>query len=81
MKNISEYWKAYNNLVNSIDDNDIKDALINAQRYVNGLTDGWFGFYYEFEKVIQINEIKLTKEQLDISKFLLLDLLSALNNR
>jgi len=78
---MSEYWKLYDDLINIIEDDNIREGLKNAQTYVNGLTDGWYDFHSEFEKTIRNNESKLSTRQLELSKFLLTDILNALENR
>ncbi|MDH6303860.1 hypothetical protein M2459_000192 [Parabacteroides sp. PF5-5] len=81
MKTISEYWESYNSLVDMIEDEGIKKSLKDAQLYLNGLTDGWYGFLNEFEKVIVTNSNNLTPEQQKLATFLIKDLKYNLEHR
>lgn len=52
-----------------------------AQKYVNGLTDGWYEFKFSFEKVLKSNRQNMTKEQNEIAEFLFTTLNRTLTNR
>jgi hypothetical protein len=55
--------------------------LKEAQKHVNGLTDGWHGFLNEFKKVNKEHNQSFSKEQNDMAKALIENLESSLRNR
>jgi predicted phosphohydrolase len=79
-----DFWQLYRSLIQLSLENKqetIADKLKEAQRYVNGLTDGWHDFKNEFEKVISSNRKMLTREQLELANYLLTTLHESLTNR
>lgn len=80
----TDYWKIYDTLIetlNSDNKTELVTELREAQRYVNGFTDGWFEFMFGFEKSVNANREKMTVEQLQIADFLLKKLNTSLTNR
>lgn len=79
-----EYWKIFDDLIdllNSENKTDIALEFINAQKYVNGLTDGWYEFKSAFENSLNANRQNFTVEQNHIANFLLSTLNKSLTNR
>ncbi len=79
-----EYWKMFDTLCNSLN-NDNKQIVVTelkeAQKHVNGLTDGWYEFLNEFEKVNNTHNKTFSTEQAILAKTLIQNLKSSLNNR
>ena len=79
IKSWSDYWKIFDNLCLSLT-NQGKTKIVQefkeAQKYVNGLTDGWFDFLDKFKTSYQDNLNDLEIEDKEKSK-LLIDALSA----
>jgi len=79
-----DFWNIFDvliELLNSNNQTDIVSDLKNAQKCVNGLTDGWYDFLTAFEKIIIIYKLKLTAEQMNISNFLIETLNKVLTRR
>jgi len=79
-----DYWKIFDELIDLLYlDNKtmIIDEFKDAQKYVNGLTDGWYEFKFAFEKSLKTNRQHLTSEQYEIADFLLTTLNKSLTNR
>ena len=79
-----DYWKIFDELIDLLYlDNKtmIIDEFKDAQKYVNGLTDGWYEFKFAFEKSLKTNKQHLTPEQNEIADFLLTTLNKSLTNR
>lgn len=79
-----DYWKLFDKLIallNIDNKQQITIELKEAQKYVNGLTDGWFDFKLAFERSLHLNKSKMTAEQLDIADFLVYALTQTLTNR
>jgi hypothetical protein len=79
-----DYWKLFDELIsllNSDNKEEISAELKDAQKYVNGLTDGWYEFKFAFEKVLQSNRVKMTSEQTEVADFLMVTLNKSLKNR
>jgi hypothetical protein len=79
-----EYWKIFDELIdllNSDDKTDIAVEFKDAQKYVNGLTDGWYEFKLAFERSLNANRQNVTEEQNHIANFLLTTLNKSLTNR
>lgn len=80
-----DYWSIFNNLIESLKSDNNKDNIVlelkDAQKYVNGLTDGWFDFKSAFEKVLKNNNTNMTENQIQIFKFLIYELKKVLKNR
>lgn len=61
----NDYWKIFDNVCNSLisrNQTEIVDSLSDAQKYVNGLTDGWHEFYNRLNLIID-NNIQIFNEQ------------------
>lgn len=79
-----DYWKVFDRLIEQLSSDqktEIISELKEAQKYVNGLTDGWYEFKFSFEKVLESNKQNMTKEQNEIADFLLATLNKSLTNR
>lgn len=85
MKNINsikswdDYWKIFDALCISLTNQnktEIVEEFKNAQKYVNGFTDGWFDFLDKFKTAYKANISDLEFEDKEKSK-LLIDVLSA----
>jgi hypothetical protein len=79
MKSWDDYWIAFDLLIGKLKQEgqgQIINELKDAQRYVNGMTDGWFDFKIAMEKTLELNRTKMTVEQVDI----LNELIQKLNN-
>lgn len=53
-----DYWKIFNAVRDSLTarkETAIADALVHAQSYVNGMTDGWYEFYDRLDMIIGSN--------------------------
>ena len=75
-----EYWEIFA-LLNSDNKTDIAVKFKDAQKYANGLTDGWYEFKLVFEKSLNANRQNVTEEQNHIANFLLTTLNKSLTNR
>ena len=75
-----EYWKIFD-LLNSDNKTDIAVKFKDAQKYANGLTDGWYEFKLVFEKSLNANRQNVIEEQNHIANFLLTTLNKSLTNR
>lgn len=79
-----DYWKIFDELMELLNfDNkgEIIVEFIDAKKYVNGLTDGWYDFKFAFEKTLEVNRKNLTKEQTHIADFLLSEINDSLTNK
>ncbi len=79
-----DYWKLFDDLIGLLDsDNnkEIAEEFKDAQKFVNGLTDGWYEFKFAFERALQSNRINMTAEQTNIADFLIMTLSKSLRNR
>lgn len=84
LDNWQDYWVLFDSLILLLQA-DEKAILIaelkDAQRYVNGLTDGWFEFKFAFEKSVKKYRHDMSSAQIEIADFLLLELNKSLSNR
>ena len=74
IENWTDFWNCFDVLIELLYSNNqtnIVSDLKDAQKCVNGLTDGWYDFLAAFEKTIIIHKRKLTEEQMNISYFLI----------
>lgn len=79
-----DYWKIFDELIEQLlskHKSEIIAEFKDAQKYVNGLTDGWYEFKFAFEKVLNSNRQNMTEEQNQIADFLLTTLNKSLTNR
>jgi hypothetical protein len=70
----TDYWKLFEQLCSSLIRNekeDIVNKLKDAQKYVNGLSDGWYEFLNHFQMTIISNRSRLNQEEIELSDFLL----------
>ena len=67
-----DFWKIFNELIDLLQLDKktmIIDEFKDAQKYVNGLTDGWYKFKFALEKSLKSNRQHLTAEQIEIAAF------------
>ena len=79
-----DYWKIFDELIEQLTSEnkiEIVAEFEEAQKYVNGLTDGWYEFKFALEKSINSNKQNMTEEQYQITEFLLTTLNKSLINR
>jgi len=79
-----DYWKIFDELIEQLTSDNKAEIIVEfkeAQKYVNGLTDGWYEFKFALEKTINSNKQKMTEEQNQIADFLLTTLNKSLTNR
>lgn len=79
-----DYWNIFDELIDLLkkeQKTSIVDGFKEAQKYVNGLTDGWYEYKFAFEETLESNKENMTKEQIDISEFLMRTLNDVLNRR
>ena len=65
IKGWNDYWKIFDKVCNSLlsrNQTEIVNSLGDAQKYVNGLTDGWHEFYNRLDLIID-NNIEIFDEQ------------------
>lgn len=78
-----DYWKIFDELIEQLlseNKSKIIAEFKDAQKYVNGLTDGWYEFKFAFEKALNSNRQNMTEEQNQIADFLLTTLNESLTN-
>ena len=79
-----DFWKIFDELIDLLSSDNktiIIDEFKDAQKYVNGMTDGWYEFKFAFEKSLKSNRQHLTAEQNEIAEFLITTLNKSLTNR
>jgi len=84
LMNWEDYWKIFDQLINLLEANNLASIISefkDSQKYVNGLTDGWYDFKFAFEKTLTANRHNLTEEQMFIADFLLEEVKKSLANR
>ncbi len=64
IKSWEDYWKVFDDLCFSLttkNKTEIVEEFKDAQKYVNGMTDGWFQFLDAFKTVynVNINELEI----------------------
>jgi hypothetical protein len=79
IKSWNDYWKVFDDLCTSLTNQgktEIVEEFKDAQKYVNGLTDGWFGFLEKFKTAYKdvITELKVEDKE---KSELLIDTLTA----
>jgi hypothetical protein len=84
IKSWSDYWKIFDELIDKLNLDNKTEIIVEfkeAQKYVNGLTDGWYEFKFAFEKVLKSNRQNMIEEQIQIADFLLTVLNKSLTNK
>lgn len=79
-----DYWDIFNELIKSLENSNKENIVLefkSSQRFLNGLTDGWYEFLNAFSMSVENNSNNLTKEQKDMSEFLISTLKNSLKNR
>lgn len=79
-----EYWLLFDNLCDALKSNNkqfVVTELKEAQKHVNGLTDGWHEFLEKFEKVNNTYGKEFSTDQTNLAKTLIQNLKSSLGNR
>ena len=79
-----DYWRIFDELIEQLLSENKLEITVefkDAQKYVNGLTDGWYEFKFAFEKVLNSNRQYMTEDQNEIADFLLTTLNKSLANR
>ncbi len=79
-----EYWKLFDELIDLLEKSNqttIISEFKDAQKYVNGLTDGWYEYLYVFEKSLKSNRRNMTKDQTEIADYLIKYIKNSLRNR
>ena len=79
-----DYWKLFDLLVNKVKQHgqmQIVAELKEAQKYVNGLTDGWFEFKGAMELIFEANKSMMTSDEINIIKILIETLNRSLADR
>ena len=84
IENWEDYWALFNRLCSSLND-DNKQLVVadmkDAQKHVNGLTDGWHEFLEEFKKVKEVHHRSFSPEQNNLASTLIRKLEKSLSNR
>lgn len=84
MNSWDDYWKTFDLLIDKLKQDNrgqIITELKDAQKYVNGLTDGWCDFKTAFEKTLELNKNKMTSDQIEIANNLIETLNYSLTHR
>jgi hypothetical protein len=84
MTSWDDYWKAFDSLIDKLQQGgqtQIVKELKGIQKYVNGMTDGWFDFKTGMQKTLELNKNEMTDEQVDILTDLITALQEALNRQ
>jgi hypothetical protein len=84
MNSWKDYWDAFDSLISKLKESGLEEIIFelkDAQKHVNGLTDGWFEFKIKMEKTIESSKTSLTAEQFKIANDLIETLNKSLNNR
>ena len=84
MTSWDDYWKTFDLLIDKlkqVGQGQIVNELKDAQRYVNGMTDGWFDFKTGMETIMQVYKDKMAADQVDILSDLIEGLTDSLNRR
>ncbi len=80
----SDYWLIFDKLIDLLNAEN-KDRIVldfmDAKKFINGLTDGWYEFKFAMEKAINSNRQLMSVEQIQIAEFLSTTLEKSLSNR
>ena len=74
IKEWKDYWDIFNELIKSLENSNKENIVLefkSSQRFLNGLTDGWYEFLNAFSTSVENNSNNLTKEQKYMSEFLI----------
>lgn len=77
-----DYWNIFDELIELLKKDEkffIANDFLETQKYVNGLSDGWYDFKDAFQKTYELYKENMTKEQIEISRFLMRTLNNVLN--
>ena len=80
----TDYWKLFDRLCLALAENkneEIVSELKNAQKHVNGLSDGWHEFLEHFQTTIDNNMKMLDHEEKRLADLLLKSLKQSLDKR
>lgn len=69
-----EYWDKFDHLILALQKDERYDIVLElkeAQKYVNGMTDGWFKFLDRFSRTISVNKHTLSREQIHLANKLI----------
>lgn len=80
----SDYWLIFDKLIDLLkaeNKDDIVLDFMDAKKFVNGLTDGWYEFKFAMAKTINTNKRLMSDEQIQIAKFLSTTLDKSLSDR
>ena len=84
IKNWEEFWQLFDNLCSSLNHDNkqfVVTELKEAQKHVNGLTDGWYEFLEEFDKVTRAYSQKFSSEQNNLTNTLIQNLKISLRDK
>ena len=74
IKSWADYWKTFDLLIEKLREGNrgqIISELKEAQKYVNGMTDGWYDFMIEMEKIVESNKRNMTMEEVELTNDLI----------
>ncbi len=69
-----DYWKLFDELCLTLEKNGkghIVHDLKDGQKYVNGLTDGWYEFLNSFKNVVKENQEMFNIKEQELADFLI----------
>lgn len=84
LRDWKDFWNIFDELIDQLfldNKTTIIEEFKDAQKNVNGLTDGLYEFMFAFEKTLKTNRQYLTTEQNVIADFLITTLNKSLSNR
>ena len=79
-----DYRKIFDEMIDLLNKENKAGIILefqNAQRLINGLTDGWYEFKFAFEKTLGSNRQNMTDEQIHIADYLLSELNKSLKRK
>lgn len=84
MESWNQYWDMFDKLCLSLEqrgESDLAQNLRDSQRYVNGLTDGWWDFLERFRALVVLEDKRLLPDEQKLVSTLDSTLHRALTNR
>ncbi|MBC5773883.1 hypothetical protein H8S95_07395 [Pontibacter sp. KCTC 32443] len=78
------YWDTFQEFIKKLETQkhfELVEELEDAQKYVNGLTDGWYEFLNKLKVIYDQSSHVLAKDDSDKLKYLVESIDSMLNNR